>query len=179
MNDIARKPQTMARDPADSTVYSLPEAVLSPPSTGWEKVSAGSSLDQRLSLTFILSRESPDAEMFYVYGVSYIGTMTETNRFVRMYQAPKLEFVVNRNLVEHRDKVCRYHPSRCTNFGCEMTIGVGNSGGYSHKAPRYVNHRMIVYQRSVIAPLHESKSDYWILGQLAERLVLKKIYRRE
>ena len=34
--------------------------------------------------------------MFYRYGGSFIGTMTETtNRWVKMYQSPKLEFVVN------------------------------------------------------------------------------------
>ena len=35
--------------------------------------------------------------MFYRYGGSFIGTMTETNKWVMAYQSPKLEFVVNQD----------------------------------------------------------------------------------
>ena len=35
--------------------------------------------------------------MFYRYGGAFLATMTDTNRWVRMYQSPKLEFVVNQD----------------------------------------------------------------------------------
>jgi trimethylamine-N-oxide reductase (cytochrome c) len=37
--------------------------------------------------------------MFYRYGGSFIGTMSDTNKWVKMYQSPKLEFVVTRTAV--------------------------------------------------------------------------------
>ena len=36
--------------------------------------------------------------MYYKYGGSFIGTMTETNRYVKMYRTKKLPFVVNQSV---------------------------------------------------------------------------------
>ena len=35
--------------------------------------------------------------MFYRYGGSFLATMVDTSKWVRMYQTPKLEFVVNQD----------------------------------------------------------------------------------
>ena len=35
--------------------------------------------------------------MFYRYGGAFLSTMIDTNKWVRMYQSPKLEFVVNQD----------------------------------------------------------------------------------
>ena len=35
--------------------------------------------------------------MFHRHGGAFLATMTDTNRWVRMYQSPKLEFVVNQD----------------------------------------------------------------------------------
>ena len=113
--------------------------------------------------------------MFYRYGGSYIGTMTETNRFVTMYQSPKLEFVVNQEIWWNTETgFADVILPACTNFERNDIGEWANSGGYSHNSSEVCNHRMIVYQKKCIEPLHESKSDYWILSQLAERLGFKE-----
>jgi trimethylamine-N-oxide reductase (cytochrome c) len=45
---------------------------------------------------FIQNRKSGNQDDLSVGG-SFIGTMTETTRWARMYQSPKIEFVVNQD----------------------------------------------------------------------------------
>jgi hypothetical protein len=37
----------------------------------------------------------PEIQMYYRYGGAFIGTMNETNRYVKAYRAERLPFVVN------------------------------------------------------------------------------------
>ena len=50
--------------------------------------------------------------MYYKYGGSHFGTMTDTNRYARMYRSDNLEFVVNQSIwFEGETKVRRHHPA--------------------------------------------------------------------
>ena len=52
-----------------------------------------------------------EVKMYYKYGGSHFGTMTDTNRFARMYRSDKLEFVVNQSHLDRgRGQVRRRHP---------------------------------------------------------------------
>ena len=115
--------------------------------------------------------------MFYRYGGSFIATMTETNRYVKMYQSPKLEFVVNQDCwwcteTGFADIIL----PACTNFERNDISEWASSGGYSHNSSDVCNHRVIVYQHKCIEPLFESKSDYQIFSDLAEKMGMKAEY---
>src|SRR4030043_121798 len=87
----------LAKKPADNAVTQriyrllLPEAVLSPPICWLGEGFCGSSLEQQFKPYVYPEPGKSEVKMFYRYGGSYIGTMTDTNRFVRMYQSPKLQ----------------------------------------------------------------------------------------
>jgi trimethylamine-N-oxide reductase (cytochrome c) len=109
--------------------------------------------------------------MFWRYGTAYISTMTETNRWVRMYRSPKLEFVVNQAIwFEGEAKFADLILPACTNFE-RWDIGEwASSGGYTPHLSYSTNHRIIVFQMKCIEPLGESKSDYQIFATVAKRL---------
>jgi trimethylamine-N-oxide reductase (cytochrome c) len=153
----------------------LPEAVLSPPIHWLGEGFCGSSLEQQFKPYVYPEPGKSEVKMFYRYGGSYIGTMTETNRFVRMYQSPKLEFVVNQEIWWNTETgFADVILPACTNFERNDIGEWANSGGYSHNSSDVCNHRIIIYQKKCIEPLYESKSDYWILTQLAERLGIRE-----
>ena len=100
--------------------------------------------------------------MIHRHGGSFISTMTETNRWVKMYQSPKLEFVVMQD--------CHWQSE--TKFGdviLPATTPFEHSdisewtapGGYGHGNAN-TNHRVIIYQHKCIEPLWESKPDWEI-----------------
>ena len=96
LNNFAEKP---AVNPVEQRVYRLlvPEAVLNPPIHWMGQTFCGQSLEQQfIPYTYPLSGHS-EVRMFYRYGGSFLGTLTGTNRWVKMYQSPKLEFVVNQD----------------------------------------------------------------------------------
>jgi trimethylamine-N-oxide reductase (cytochrome c) len=97
-------------------------------------------------------------QMYYKYGGSHIGTMSETNRYVKMYRTEKLPFVVNQSI---------------------WFVGIGewaNCGGYVQHAFAQCNHRVITMQHKCIEPLGESKSDYQIFLELSKRLGLSAYF---
>ena len=54
-----------------------------------------------------------EVKLWYRYGGSFPGTMTDTSKWARMYQSPKLEFVVNQDCWwSARDRLRRHHPAR-------------------------------------------------------------------
>ena len=111
-----------------------------------------------------------EVKMFYRYGGSFIGTMTDTNRWVKMYQSPKLECVVNQSIWwDPETKFADIVLPACTNFERDDTWEVGNCGGFSHNAA-CANYRVVVYQKKCIEPLGESKSDYDIFTALAYKM---------
>ena len=111
--------------------------------------------------------------MYYKYGGSHFGTMADSNRYANAYRSDNLEFVVNQSIwFEGEAKFADVILPACTNFE-RWDIGeTANSGGYSHHQFIQWNHRIITMQHRCIEPLGESKSDYQIFLELAQRLGL-------
>ncbi len=115
--------------------------------------------------------------MYYKYGGSHFGTMTDTNRFARMYRSDKLEFVVNQGIwMEGETKFADVILPACTNFERWDISEFANCGGYIQHAYTQCNHRVAVMQHKCIEPLGESKSDHQIFLDLAMRLGLGTMY---
>jgi len=166
-----------AVNPVKQRIYRLlmPEAILSPSIRWLGETFCGQSLEQQFVPFTYPAPGCSEVKMFYRYGGSYLGTMTETNRYVRMYQSPKLEFVVNQDCwwctETHLADIIL---PACTNFE-RYDIGEwANTGGYTHHGSNACNHRVVVYQHKCIDPLFESKSDYQIFTELADRLGIKE-----
>ncbi|MBN1319812.1 MAG: molybdopterin-dependent oxidoreductase [Thermoleophilia bacterium] len=113
----------------------------------------------------------PMIGMYYRYGGSFIGTMTETNRYVNSYRKGKVPFVVNQSVwMEGEAKFADIILPACTNFE-RWDIGEWtNAAGYVPDSFMQLNHRVIVFQKKCIEPLGESKPDYDIFAELAKRL---------
>jgi len=116
-------------------------------------------------------------QMFYKYGGSHIGTMSESNRYVKAYRTDKLPFVVNQSIwFEGETKFADIILPACTSFE-RWDIGeFAHAGGYVTHSFLTCNHRVMVMQHKCIEPLGESKSDYEIFLELAERLGLSAQY---
>ena len=176
LNGFARKP---AINPVKQRIYRLllPEAILSPPIHWMGETFCGQSLEQQfIPFTYPLPGCS-EVKMFYRYGGSFLGTMTGTGRWVRMYQSPKLEFVVNQDCWWCTETgLADIILPACTSFE-RYDIGEwANTGGYTHHGSNACNHRIIVYQQKCIEPIYESKPDYRIFSELAERLGIREEY---
>jgi len=115
--------------------------------------------------------------MYYRYGGSFIGTMNETNRYVKAYRTDQLEFVVNQSVwFEGEAKFADVILPACTNFE-RWDIGEwANCGGYIYDSFINLNHRVITIQHKCIEPLGESKSDYDIFLEIAKKLGLGAYY---
>jgi trimethylamine-N-oxide reductase (cytochrome c) len=115
----------------------------------------------------------PHVGMYYRYGGSFFGTMTETNRYVTAYREGKVPFVVNQAIwLEGETKFADVILPACTNFERWDISEAANCSGYIADSYQFMNHRVIVLQMKCIEPLGESKSDYEIFAGLAERLGL-------
>ena len=119
----------------------------------------------------------PHVQMYYRYGGSFIGTMTETNRFVRSYREGRVPFVVNQSIwFEGEARFADIILPACTNFERWDIGDWAHPSGYGTHKFDQVNHRLIVLQNKCIEPLGESKSDYEIFAALAERLGFRDKY---
>jgi trimethylamine-N-oxide reductase (cytochrome c) len=118
-----------------------------------------------------------ESKMYYKYGGSFIGTMSDTNRYVKAYRTPKLEFVVSQAIwKEGETNFADIILPACTNFE-RWDIGEScNAGGYVQHGFTKLNHRVITIQHKCIEPLGESKSDYQIFVDLCKRLGLSAYY---
>ena len=116
-------------------------------------------------------------KMYYKYGGSYIGTMNETNRYVKAYRTSELSVVVNQAIwMEGETKFADIILPACTNFE-RWDIGeTSNAGGYIIHNFTKMNHRIITLQHKCIEPLGESKSDYQIFIELSKRLGLSAYF---
>lgn len=110
-------------------------------------------------------------KLYYKYGGSHFGTMTDTNRYVKMYRTDKLECVVNQSIwFEGEAKFADIILPACTNFERWDISEFANCGGYIQHAFTQCNHRVALIQHKCIEPLGESKSDFQIFLELAKRL---------
>jgi trimethylamine-N-oxide reductase (cytochrome c) len=115
--------------------------------------------------------------MYYRYGGSFIGTMNETNRYVKAYRTDKLSFVVNQSIwLEGEANFADILLPACTNFERWDISEFAGCLGYIPDSTCQVNHRVISMQKKCIEPLGESKSDYEIFALLAEKLGLYDVF---
>jgi trimethylamine-N-oxide reductase (cytochrome c) len=118
-----------------------------------------------------------EIKMYYKYGGSFIGTQSETNRYVKAYRTDRLEFVVNQSIWnEGETRFADVILPACTNFE-RWDIGeFASAGGYVQHSFNKVNNRVIHIQHKCIEPLGESKSDYDIFVALSQRLGLSAYF---
>ena len=110
-------------------------------------------------------------QMMYRFGGSYIGTMTETNRFARMYRTDNLKFVVNQAIYfEGEQRFADIILPACTNLERWDISEFANCSGYIPGTYTQTNHRIVSLHHKCIEPMGESKSDYEILAALADRM---------
>lgn len=153
----------------------LPEAVLDPPVSWYGEGFCGQSLEQQFThFTYPMEGYS-EIKMFYRYGGSFMGTMSDTTKWVRMYQSPKLEFVVNQDVWYNGEtRMADLILPACSNFERDDLGEWGACGGYTVHASSGCNFRIVVREQKCIEPLWESKSDYEIFALIAEKLGRKE-----
>jgi trimethylamine-N-oxide reductase (cytochrome c) len=162
-------------NPVEQKLYrpTMPDAILNGHDAWLGDGFCGSSLEQQFNQHVYPMPGCSKVHMFYRYGGTFFGSMLDTNKWVKMYQSPELEFVVNQDMhLSPEGKFADVILPACTNL--ERTdIGEfanGGNDGYSSWGQTSNNWQVIVYQKKAIEPLGESQSDYWIFSQLAERL---------
>jgi len=163
-------------NPVQQRLYRLlfPEAILNPPVEWRGEGFCGNSIEQQLKPYKYPLPGKSEVKMFYRYGGSFMGTMTETNKWVMAYQSPKLEFVVNQDCWWGGEaKFADIVLPACTNLERDDVAEFASPGGYSAHGGNGCNYRIIVRQKKCIEPLFESKTDYDIFTLLAERLGFK------
>jgi molybdopterin guanine dinucleotide-containing S/N-oxide reductase-like protein len=150
----------------------LPEAIIDGKCEWLGEGFCGQSLNQQFK-HYTFPEEGPNGgpiKMHYRHGGSFISTMTDTSRWVRMYQSPNLEFVVNQDCWwQSETKFADIILPAATNFERTDISEWAAPGGYGEKN-HGTNHRIIIHQDKCIEPLWESKQDYDIYCALAERL---------
>jgi molybdopterin guanine dinucleotide-containing S/N-oxide reductase-like protein len=169
--------QRMPQLPTLNTVYQriprlkIPEAILNGHCEGYPtdpKTIEG----QFLKFDYPTPGHAP-VKMYYKYGGSHIGTMTETNRYAKMYRSDNLESVVNQSIwYEGEAQFADILLPACTSFERWDISEFANCGGYIQHSFTQCNHRVAVLQHKCIEPLGESKSDYQIFWDLTKRLGL-------
>jgi trimethylamine-N-oxide reductase (cytochrome c) len=149
----------------------VPECIMNPPQEWRGKGFCGASTETQFKKYKYPEDGFSEIKMFWRYGGSYIGTMNNTNRWVKMYQSPRLEFVVNQSVwMEGEAKYADLILPACTNYE-RWDIGEwANPAGYGVHKSSGCNHRIIVLQKKCIEPLGESKPDYDIFAMVARRL---------
>lgn len=155
----------------------LPDAILNPPVSWYGEGFCGQALEQQYThFTYPMEGYS-EIKMFYRYGGSFLGTMVDTNKWVRMYTSPKLEFVVNQDCwYQSETKFADIILPACTQLERDDIGEWGAAGGYTVHASSGCNNRVLIRQKKCIEPLWESKSDYEIFTLLAEKLGRKEDY---
>ena len=148
----------------------LPEAILEGKAE-WNPTVWGGPVEPQFRRMSYPANGQPNIQMIYSFGGSQIGTMTETNRYVRMYRSENLKCVVSQTVwFEGEAKFADIILPACTNLE-RWDIGeFANSGGSGAATYTQNNHRIVVLQQKCIEPLGESKPDYVIFAELAKRL---------
>jgi trimethylamine-N-oxide reductase (cytochrome c) len=151
----------------------LPECVMNEKTEWIGEGFCGQSLEQQLTPQICPQpKENGGApiKMIYRQGGSYISTMTDTNRWPRMFQHPNLEFFVTADI--HWQSETRFADlilPICSGFEKEDICELGAPGGYGAN-DMGANFRVCIYMKKCIEPLWESKSDYDIYCELSKRL---------
>ena len=155
----------------------LPDAILNPPISWLGEGFCNRSLDQQFTpFTYPLPGCS-EVKLFYRYGGSFMGTMTDSSRWLNMYQSPKLEFVVNQDVWwSSETRFADVILPACTQLERDDIAEWGEPGGQTKHGNSGCNFRAVVRMQKCIEPLWESKPDYEIFTLLARRLGLEQEY---
>ena len=149
----------------------IPEAMLHEHMEWRGKGFCGSHIESQFQKHEYPSPGYPKVQMYYRYGGSFFGTMTETNRYVKAYQNDKVPFVVNQAIwMEGETQFADIILPACTNFERVDISEFASCSGYIADSYQFANHRVITLQKKCIEPLGESKSDYDIFVELSKRL---------
>jgi molybdopterin guanine dinucleotide-containing S/N-oxide reductase-like protein len=155
----------------------IPEAMMHERVEWHGKGFCGSSIESQLQKYTYPAPGYPHVQMYWKYGTSFIGTMTETNRYVKAYREGKIGMVVNQSIwFEGEARFADIILPACTNFERWDISEFANCSGYIPHTGAQVNHRMAILQKKCIEPLGESKSDYEIFRMFAERLGIGEIF---
>jgi len=155
----------------------LPDAILNGKEEFYGDGFCGQTLEQQFIHNLYPMPGHSKVKMFYRYGGSFIGTMSDTNKWVRMYQSPELEFVVNQDCWYGGEaKFADIILPACTNLERNDIGEWAACGGYTTNAHIGNNYRVIVREQKCVEPRGESKSDYEIFTLLAERLGMRETY---
>jgi molybdopterin guanine dinucleotide-containing S/N-oxide reductase-like protein len=155
----------------------VPDAILNPPVSWYGEGFCGQSLEQQFKHFEYPMKGYSEIKLFYRYGGSFMGTMCDTTKWVRMYQSPKLEFVVNQDVwFNSETRMADVILPACTNFERDDVGEFAAAGGYTVHASSGCNFRVIVRQQKCIEPVGESKSDYEIFTLIAERLGMRDVF---
>jgi trimethylamine-N-oxide reductase (cytochrome c) len=147
----------------------LPDAILNGRDWFRGEGFCGASLDQQFTENNYPVETK--VHMFYRYGGSFMGTMSDTNKWVKMYQSPELECVVNQDCwFSSETNMADIILPACTNFERSDIGEWATCGGYTTMAHIGNNWRVIVREQKAIEPRGESKSDYEILRLIAAKL---------
>ncbi len=163
-------------NPTKQRLYRLtvPDAILDPPVSWYGAGFCGQSLEQQFEHFEYPMEGYSEVKLFYRYGGSFMGTMSDTTKWVRMYQSPKLEFVVNQDIwFNSETRMADVILPACTNFERDDIGEFAACGGYTTNSHTGNNFRVIVREKKCIEPLWESKSDYEIFTLLADRLGMR------
>ena len=155
----------------------LPEAILNGKEDFCGDGFCGKTLEQQFIHNTYPMEGHSKVKMFYRYGGSFMGTMLDTNKWVKMYQSPELEFVVMQDCWYGGESI---FPDvilpACTGLERSDIGEWAACGGYTTNAHIGNNYRVIVREQKCIEPMGESKSDYEILSLLADRLGMKELF---
>ncbi|HJW74978.1 MAG TPA: molybdopterin-dependent oxidoreductase [Thermoleophilia bacterium] len=155
----------------------IPEAMMHERFEWRGKGFSGSSIQSQMQRYSYPAPGYPFVHMYWRYGGSFIGTMQETNRYVKAYQQGKVDFVVNQNIwFEGETRFADVILPVCTNFERWDMSEFGNCSGYIPDNHNQTSHRVIVLQKKCIEPLGESRSDYDIFAMVAERMGMGDVF---
>ena len=154
----------------------LPECILDD-YTEWSGKGATPAVEQQFHRYHWPADGFSRIHLLYKYGGSHIGTMGETNRYVRMYRTKRLPMVVSQSIwFEGETPFADIILPACTNFERWDISEQASNSGYNPDTHNQANHRIIMFQEQCIKPLGESKSDYHIFWEICERLGLGDIF---
>ena len=175
----SRVARHVPQNPVQQKLYRLnmPEAILAPPVQWRGEGFCNRSLEQQFTPFTYPMDGYPEVKLFYRYGGSFPGTMTDTSKWARMYQSPKLEFVVNQDVwwsaeTGYADVIL----PACTQLEREDIGEWGEPGGQTKGGSSGCNFRIIVRMKQCIEPVGESKADYEIFSLLARHLGIEEQY---
>ena len=161
---VNRNPQRLYRP-------SVPDAILNPPVSWLGEGFCNESLEQQFVPYTYPAPGCSEVKLWYRYGGSFFGTMTDTTRLARMYQSPKLELVVNQDCWWSGEaRFADIILPACTALERDDIGEWGEAGGRNKNSNSGNNYRVVIRMKKCIEPLWESKSDYRIFALLAGRL---------